>query len=89
MFELFVLGLILAGLAAIARAPADKQPTENPTQPEPALWSTRTDWHRFHKPTYLRRGIVLDGDANPSNPARGRRSPVRDEPSLTVTGDVP
>jgi hypothetical protein len=89
MFELIVLGLILAGLAAIARAPADKQRTDNPTQPAPMPWSARTDWHRFHKPTYLRRGIVLDGAANPSNPARGRRSPVRDEPSLTLTGEAP
>jgi hypothetical protein len=89
MFELIVLGLILAGLAAIARVPSDEQRTDNPTQPAPTLWSARTDWRRFHKPTYLRRGIVLDGDVNPSNPARGRRSPVRDKPSLTVTGDAP
>jgi hypothetical protein len=31
MFELIVLGLILAGLAAIARAPVPKSWTENPT----------------------------------------------------------
>ena len=60
MFELIVLGLILAGLTAIARAPVPKQQTETPTQPAPTLWSARTDWHRFHKPTYLRRGVVLD-----------------------------
>jgi len=53
MFELIVLGLILVGLAAIARAPASKQRTEIPNRPAPNLWSPRTDWHRFHKPTYL------------------------------------
>ena len=89
MFELIVLGLILAGLAAIARAPVPKQQTETPTQSASTLWSVRTDWHHFHKPTYLRRGIVLDGDANLSIPARGRRSPIRDEPSLTITGEAP
>ena len=89
MFELIVLGLILAGLAAIARTPVPRQQTETPTQPAPTLWSVRTDWHRFHKPTYLRRGVVLDGDANLSIPARGRRSPIRDEPSLTITGEAP
>jgi hypothetical protein len=43
MFELIVLGLILAGLAAIARAPVPKHRTENPAQPAPTLWSARTD----------------------------------------------
>jgi hypothetical protein len=75
MFELIVLGLILAGLAAIARAPADKQQTENPTQPAPTLWSARTDWQRFHKPMYLRRGIVLDDGGGSSSPIRERRAP--------------
>ena len=89
MFELIVLGVILAGLAAIARTPVPGHSTDSATQPVQSPWSVRTDWHRFHKPTYLRRGIVLDGDANPSNPARGRRSPARDEPSLTVTGEAP
>ena len=68
MFELIVLGLILAGLAAIARAPVPKQRTETPTQSASALWSVRTDWHRFHKPTYLRRGVVLDSGQVSSTP---------------------
>jgi hypothetical protein len=89
MFELFVLGLILAGLAAIARAPADKQPTENPTQPEPALWSTRTDWHRFHKPTYLRRGVALDGSTASSNPVHGKRCPSGTKARHTSIGEAP
>ena len=89
MFELIVLGVILAGLAAIARAPVPGHSAESASQPAPTIWAARTDWHRFHKPTYLRRGIVLDGDANPSIPARGRRSPVRNEPLLTVTGETP
>ena len=68
MFELIVLGLILAGLAAISRAPVPKQQIETPTQPAPTLWSTQTDWHRFHKLTYLRRGVVLDSGQVSSTP---------------------
>ena len=89
MFELFVLGLILAGLAAIARAPADKQPTENPTQPAPTSWSAQTDWHRFHKPTYLRRGIVLDGGTASSNPVHGRGYPSGAKAGHTSIGETP
>mgnify|MGYP001818914335 CR=1 FL=1 len=89
MFELIVLAVTLTGLAAIARAPAPQHSAEPATQLVPSLWSVRTDWRHLDRPTYLRRGIVLDGDANPSNPARGRRSPARDEPSLTVTGEAP
>ena len=62
MFELIVLGLVVAGLAAIARAPVPKDPTEIPPPPVPPLWTAPTDWSRFHKPTYLRRGIAVDGD---------------------------
>ena len=68
MFELFVLGLILIGLVAISRAPIPRHQTENPTQPVPTRWSARTDWHRFHKPTYLRRGVVLEGSKASSLP---------------------
>jgi len=89
MFELIVLGLILAGLAAIARAPVPEQGTENPTQPAPTLWSARTDWHRFHKTIYLRRGIVLDGGRASSTSIRDRHPPSRQEASRTVTGEAP
>jgi hypothetical protein len=89
MFELIVLGLILAGLAAIARAPVSKHRTENPTPPAPTLWSARTDWHRFHKPTYLRRGIVLDGGRASSTSIRDRHSSSRQEASRTGTGEAP
>jgi hypothetical protein len=89
MFELIVLGVILTGLAAIARAPAPKQPTENPTQPAPTLWSARTDGRRFHKPTYLRRGIVLDGGRASSTSIRERHSPSGQERQRTVTGEAP
>ena len=68
MFELIVLGVILAGLSAIARAPVPKQQTETPTQPAPTIWSARTDWHQFHKPTYLRRGVALDSGQVSSTP---------------------
>ena len=89
MFELIVLGLILAGLAAIARAPVPKSRTENPTQPAPTLWSARTDWQRFHKPTYLRRGIVLDVGQASSTSIRERHSPSRQERQRRVTGEAP
>jgi len=89
MFELIVLGLILAGLVAIARAPAEKQRTENPTQPAPTLWSARTDWHRFHKPTYLRRGVVLDRGRTSSTSTRERRPPSGQETQRRVTGEAP
>jgi hypothetical protein len=89
MFELIVLGLILAGLAAIARAPAEKQRTENPTPPVSNLWSARTDWHRFHKPTYLRRGIVLDGGTASSNPVHGKRCPSGTKARHTSIGEAP
>ena len=68
MFELIVLGVILAGLYAITRTPVPRQQTESPTQPAPTLLSARTDWHRFHKPTYLRRGVVLEGSKASSLP---------------------
>jgi len=89
MFELIVLGLILAGLAAIARAPAPKQRTETPTEPASTLWSARTDWRRFHKPTYLRRGVVLDDGGASSTPIREGISPSGDEELLRVTREAP
>ena len=89
MFELIVLGLILAGLAAISRAPVPKPRTEPPTQPVPTLWSARTDWHQFHKPTYLRRGVVLDDGEASSTPIREGISPSGDEELLRVTGEAP
>ena len=85
MFELIVLGLILAGLAAIARTPVPKPRTETPTQAVPTLWSARTDWHRFHKPTYLRRGVVLDDGGASSTPIREGISPSGDEELRTAT----
>ena len=89
MFELIVLGLVVAGLAAIARAPVPKDPTEIPTPPVPPLWAAQTDWSRFHKPTYLRRGIVLDGSRVRSTPPGKRPSPSGDEAQVTVTGEAP
>mgnify|MGYP001823438161 FL=1 len=68
MFELIVLGLILAGLYTLTRTPVPRQQAETPTPPAPTLWSARTDWHRFHKPTYLRRGVVLDSGQVSSTP---------------------
>jgi hypothetical protein len=89
MFELIVLGLILAGLAAIARAPVPKQPTDISNRPAPNLWSTRTDWHRFHKPTYLRRGVVLDTGEASSTRIRDHASPSGQKTRRTVTGEAP
>ena len=90
MFELIVLGLVVAGLAAIARAPVPKShQTEAPTPPVPPLRTTQTDWSRFHKPTYLRRGIVPGASrARPTAPARRHGSP-KDEAQPSVTEEAP
>ena len=89
MFELIVLGLVVAGLAAIARAPVPKDPTETPTPPLPSLWAVQTDWSRFHKPTYLRRGIVPDGRQVRSTPPAESPSPSGENALVTVTGEAP
>ena len=89
MFELIVLGVILAGLYAITRTPVPRQQTETPTQPAPTLWSARTDWHQFHKPTYLRRGVVLDDGGASSTPVREGISPSGDEELRRATGEAP
>jgi len=60
MIELIVLVVVLVGLTLVARGPTSKQQSGDPTEPPPSFWSTRTDWQRLDKPTYLRRGIVLD-----------------------------
>ena len=88
MFDLIVLGLVVAGLAAIARAPVPKDPTETLTQLIPPLWAAQTDWSRFHKPTYLRRGIVLDSNQARSTPRSKRPSPSGQERQPTVTGEA-
>jgi len=77
MFELIVLVVVLVGLTLIARSPTEKPRTENPTKPPPSFWSTRTDWQRFDKPTYLRRGIVVDLSRAPPSRGRDCRLPAR------------
>ena len=89
MFDLIVLGLVVAGLAAIARAPVPKDPTEIPTPPRPARWAAQTDWSRFDKPTYLRRGIVPDGRRVRATAPAKRHSPPKEEAQPTVTGEAP
>ena len=89
MFELIVLGLVVAGLAAIARAPVPRDPTEIPTPPRPTRWAAQTDWSRFHKPTYLRRGVVLDSNQARSTPPSKHLSPSGQEAHPTVTGEAP
>ena len=79
MFELIVLGLILAGIVAISRAPMPRHQTENPTQPVPTLWAAQNDWTPFDKPTYLRRGVVIEGRAVSSLPPRRRRFSASEE----------
>jgi hypothetical protein len=87
MFELIVLGVILAGLTAIARAPVPRQSAQNTIRPVLSPWSIQTDWQRFDKPTYLRRGVVLDDGAASSGVVRGRRCPAgAGRPS---TGEAP
>ena len=78
MFDLIVLGLILAGLTAIARGPKPRRPAE-PSAPT-FHGPTQTDWRQLAKPTYLRRGIVLtpDEEAEPANARtrnRARKNP--------------
>jgi hypothetical protein len=87
MFDLIVLGLVLAGVALIARAPASNRRSEVPRPAVPAPWSAKTDWHRFHKPTYLRRGIVPGGREVPSNSAGEPHTPNR-KAQLTVHGET-
>ena len=87
MFDLIVLGLVLAGVALIARAPVSNRRPEIPRPRIPAPWSAKTDWHRFHKPTYLRRGIVPGGREVPSNFAGERPAPNR-KARLTVFGET-
>jgi hypothetical protein len=90
MFELIVLGLVVAGLAALARAPMPKKHhTETPTPPVPPRWATQTDWSRFHKPTYLRRGIDPDGSRVRSTAPPKRRCPSGQEAQPTVTDEAP
>ena len=88
MFDLIVLGLVLAGVALIARAPVSNRHPPIPNRRAPNLWSARTDWHRFHKPTYLRRGIVLGGREVPSNSAGERPSPMREAAQPTISGET-
>lgn len=89
MFELIVLALVVAALAAFARTPVPKDPSEPPTRAVPPLWTTQTDWSRFHKPTYLRRGIVPGGSrVRPTAPAR-RHCPSGQEAQPSVTEEAP
>jgi hypothetical protein len=89
MFELIVLGVILAGLAAIARAPVPRQSAQNTTLPVPSPWSIQTDWQPFDKPTYLRRGLVLGANTASSTAVRGRRCPFGARAGRSSTGEAP
>jgi hypothetical protein len=89
MFELIVLGVILAGLYAIARAPVPGHSTESATQPVPSPWSVRTDWHRFHEPTYLRRGVALDSGQVSSTPPTEKRCFRSRRTNPSANGEAP
>jgi hypothetical protein len=90
MFDLIVLGLVVAGLAAIVRVPVPKShQTEASTPPLPPLWAAQTDWSRFHKPTYLRRGIVLDSNQAQSTPPDKRPSPSGQAAQPAVREEAP
>jgi len=82
MFELIVLGVVLAGLTAIARWPTPKRRAESQTPPVPGPWAPQTDWRQFHRPTYLRRGIV-PGDGQGRSP-----SPLGEAARSQTTGEA-
>ena len=89
MFELIVLGVILAGLTAIARWPLAKHRPENRTPSVPRPWTPQTDWRRFDRPTYLRRGIVPgDGQGRAPSPA-AHPSPSGEAAPRPATGEAP
>ena len=88
MFELIVLGVVLAGVTATARWPSPKHRTENPTPSAPGPWTPQTDWRQFHRPTYLRRGIVPgDGQGRFTSPAE-RPSPSGEAVPPAATGEA-
>jgi hypothetical protein len=78
MFDLIVLGLILAGITIAARGPKPRRPAETsaPGFPGP----TPTDWRQLAKPTYLRRGIVLTPAAEAEPADALPRHPLRRKP---------
>ena len=89
MFELIVLGVVLAGLTVIARWPGPRHRTENPTPSAPGPWTPQTDWRQFHRPTYLRRGSVPgDGPGRAPSPAE-RPSPSGKVAQSQATGEAP
>jgi hypothetical protein len=88
MFDLIVLGVVLAGLMAIVRAPVPGHRPEKRGRPAPTLWSPRTGWRRFDKPTYLRRGLVPGGGTAGPNPAGERPSPDRAAAPPNVPGET-
>lgn len=89
MFELIVLGVVLAGLTAIARWPLEKRRTETQTPPSPGAWAPQSDWRRFDRPTYLRRGIVPgDGQGRAPSPA-APSSPSGEAAPPQPTGEAP
>jgi hypothetical protein len=88
MFELIVLGVVLAGLTAIARWPSAKHRPDTRTPPAPGPWAPQTDWHQFHRPTYQRRGIVPgDGQGRSPSPAE-RPSPSGEAVPPAATGEA-
>ena len=89
MFELIVLGVVLAGLTAIARWPFPRHRPETQTPPAPRAWAPQTDWRQFHRPTYLRRGIVPgDGEGRSPSPT-ARPFPSGEAAQSQATGEAP
>jgi hypothetical protein len=93
MFELIVLGVVLAGLTAIVCWPGPKHRTENRTPSAPGPWTPQTDCRQFHRPTYLRRGIAADGSRVRSAAPAKRLAPSGQGsggwPVLTGSGFAP
>jgi hypothetical protein len=89
MFELIVLGVVLAGLTAIAGWPGPKRRAEPQTPPSPGAWAPQSDWRWFDRPTYLRRGIVPgNGQGRAPSPAECP-SPAGKVAQSQATGEAP
>ena len=89
MFDLIVLGLVVAGLAAIARAPVPKDPTEIPTPPSQRSGPPRpTGAGSTSPPICVAASSSIAVRLDPLRRASAV-SPSGQEAQPTVTGEAP